>query len=157
MLLAAFGEERLQDGGAVGGKDTRGDFYVMVEAGMGEDFEAGADGTAFGVVGAVDEAWDAGLDDGASAHATRLDCDVEGIIGEAVVAEKAGGFAKDNHLRMSRGVIVADGTVAGTGENLAVMHEHGADRDFATCGGGTGLSKGFSHELNVGFHLAARG
>ena len=28
--LAAFSEERLEDGGAVGGEDARGDFYMMV-------------------------------------------------------------------------------------------------------------------------------
>jgi hypothetical protein len=28
--LAAFGEERLEDGGAVCGEDARGDFYVVV-------------------------------------------------------------------------------------------------------------------------------
>jgi hypothetical protein len=151
--LAAFGEERLEDGGAVGGEDARGNFYVMVEARVGEDFEAGADGTALGIFGTVDEARDAGLDDGAGAHAARLDGDVERCVGEAIVAEKTSGFAKYNHFRVGRGVIVADGAIAGTGQNLAVVDEHSADRDFAGLGGGTGLSKSFPHELDVGFHV----
>ena len=153
VLLAAFGEERLEDGGAVGGEDAGGYFYLMVEARVGEDFEAGADGAAFGVVGAVDEAWDAGLNDGASAHATRLDRDVERSTGEAVVAEKAGGFAKDNHFRVGSGVIVADGAIAGTAENLAVVDEHGADGDFAGYSCGARFSDRLLHELDVCFHL----
>ena len=49
-----LGEERLQDRRAVRGEDAGSDFHLMVEAGAGEDFEAGADGAAFGIVGAVD-------------------------------------------------------------------------------------------------------
>src|SRR5260370_19539078 len=56
VLLAAFCEERLEDGGAVVGEDAGGDFDVMVEARVGEDFEAGADGAAFGIGGAGAEA-----------------------------------------------------------------------------------------------------
>jgi len=63
VLLAACGEERLDDGGTFGGEDARNDFYLMVEARVGEDFEAGADGPAFGIVGAVDKTRDTGLED----------------------------------------------------------------------------------------------
>ncbi len=84
--LTAFAEERLEDGGAVGGEDAGRDFNLMVEARVGEDFEAGADGAAFGIVGAVDEARNTGLDDGACAHAAGLDGDVERGITKAVVA-----------------------------------------------------------------------
>ena len=151
--LAAFGEEGLKDGGAVSGEDARGNFYVMVEARVGEDFEAGADGTALGIFGTVNEARDAGLDDGAGAHATGLDGDVERGVGEAIVAEKTSGFAKYNHFRVGRGVIVADGAIAGTGQNLAVVDEHSADRDFAGLGGSARFHQRILHELNVGFHL----
>jgi hypothetical protein len=150
--LAAFGEEGLKDGGAVGGEDARGNFYVMVEARVGEDFEAGADGTALGIFGTVNEARDAGLDDGAGAHAARLDGDVKDRIGEAMVAEKTSGFAKYNHFRVGRGVIVTDGAIAGTDQNLMVVDEHGANGDFGGFGRGTGFRERFLHELNVCFH-----
>src|SRR5260370_3007957 len=102
-LLAACSEERLNDGGALGGEDARGDCYLMVEARVGEDFEAGAHGAALGIVGAVDEARDTGLDDGARAHAARLDRDVERGVGKAIVAEKAGGFAKSDNFGVGSG------------------------------------------------------
>jgi len=35
----------------------------MIRRGVGEDLEAGADGAAFGIVGAVDETRDTGLED----------------------------------------------------------------------------------------------
>ena len=153
VLLAALSEERLNDGGAVGGEDTGGDFHLMIEARVGEDFEAGADGTAFGIVGAVDETRDTGLDDGARAHAAGLDGDVECGIGEAMVAKKTGGFAKNNNFGVGGGVAITDGAIASTGEDFALMDDHGADGDFAGYGRGTSFGQGFLHVLDVSFHL----
>jgi hypothetical protein len=148
----AFGEERLDDSGAVGGQDAPGDFHLMVEARVGEDLEAGADGAALGVVGSVDEAGDAGLDDGAGAHAAGLDGDVEGSIRKAVIAKEAGGFAENDDFGMGGGVTIADRAVAGTGENLAVMDQDSAYGDFAGSSCRAGLGERFLHELDVGFH-----
>jgi hypothetical protein len=142
----------LEDGGAVGGEDAGGDFHLVVEAGVGEDFEAGVDRAAFGIVGAVDEARDAGLDDGAGTHAARLDSDVERGVGEAVVAEQVGGFAQSNDLGVGGGVAIADSAVARTGQELAVMYEHGSNGDFAGFGSRARFSQGFLHELGVSFH-----
>src|SRR5437016_10332010 len=105
----------------------------MVETRVGEDFETGANGAALGVVGSIDNAGDAGVDDCASAHAAWLDGDVERGTGKAVVAEKAGGFAKDNDFGVGCGVDIANGAVVRTGQNLAVMDQHGADGYFAGC------------------------
>jgi len=124
----------------------------MVEARVGEDLEAGADGAAFGVVSAVDKTRDAGLNDGAGTHAAGLDGDVERGIGEAVVAEKAGGFAENDDFGVGGGVAIADGAVAGTCQNLAVEDEDSTNGDFA-CGGRVArFRKRFLHELGVDFH-----
>ncbi len=150
---STFGEERLDHGGAVGDEDAGRDFYMMIEARVGEHFEAGAEGAAFGVVGAVDEARDTRLDDGACAHAAGLNSNVERSIGEAVVAEQAGGFAEYDDFGVGGGVAVADGAVAGASDDLAVMDEDRADGDFAACRCGAGFSECFLHELDVSFHL----
>src|SRR5712691_11062814 len=107
----------------------------MIETRVREEFEAGADRAALGVVSAVDQARDASLDYGAGAHAAGLDGDVESGVSKAVVAEKTGGPAKDDDFRVGGGVVVADCTVVRTRENLAVVDEHGPDGDFAGCGG----------------------
>ena len=67
---------------------------MVVKARIGKNFEAGADGAALGVVGAVDEAGNAGLNDCASAHAAGLDSDVQRGVRKAVVAEETRGFTK---------------------------------------------------------------
>jgi hypothetical protein len=124
----------------------------MVKAGVGEDFETGAHGAAFRVVGAVDEAGDAGLDDGAGAHAAGLDGDVERGIGKAIVSEKARGFAKDDDFGVGGGVVVTNGAVAGTGEDSIVVYEHCADRNFTGIGGSTGFGKSELHEMKIVGH-----
>lgn len=151
--LTPFAEERLDDGGAVGGEDVGRDFYLMVEAGVGEDFEAGADGAAFGIIGAVDKARDTGLDDGARTHAARLNGDVKRGVREAVVAKEAGGFAQRDDFGVGSGVAIANGAIASTGEDFAVVDDHGADGDFAGRGCGAGFRECFLHELGVGFHV----
>ncbi len=151
--LTALCEERVEDGGAVGGEDAGGDFYLMVEARVGEDFEAGANGAAFGIVGAVDEARDTGLDDGARTHAARLDGNKEGCISKAVVPKKAGGFAQGDDFGVGGGVAIADGAIASTGEDFAVVDDHGADGDFAGCSRYACLRERLLHELDVRFHL----
>ncbi len=125
----------------------------MVESRVGKHFKAGADGSAFGIVGAIDEARDARLDDCACTHAARLDGDVERGIGKTVVGQEAGGLAQNDNLCVSCWVVVADGAVAGTGEDLAIVDEHGADRDFAGYRCGARFGQGFLHELDVSFHL----
>ncbi len=151
--LTAFREEGLDDRGASGGEDTGGDLDLMVEARIGEDLEASTNRAALGVVGAIDQARDARLNDGAGTHAARLDGDIEGGACEAVIAETAGGFAKDDDFGVGRGVIIADGAVAGPCQELAVMHEDGADRDFAGVTCSPSFLKGRLHELDVNVHV----
>jgi hypothetical protein len=142
----------LKDGGAVGGEDARGNSYVMVEARVGEDFEAGADGTALGIFGTVNEARDAGLDDGAGAHAAGLDGDVERGVGETVVGEPSGGFAKDDDFGVGGGVVVTNGAVAGTCEDSIVVNEHGADRNFTGISRSTSFGESELHEMKIVGH-----
>jgi hypothetical protein len=153
IVSSAFREERLEDGGTVWGEDSSGDLHLMVEAGVGQDLEAGAHGAAFWVVGAVDQARNTRLDDGARAHATGLNGDVEGGIGEAVVGESACSFPQNDNFGMSRRVVVTERAVARASDNVAVVHDHGADRDFSGSRCGARLGQGIPHELDIRLHL----
>src|SRR5260370_17879871 len=152
LLLAACSEERLDDGGTFGGEDARSNFHLMIKARVGEDFEAGADGAALGIVGAVDETRDAGLEDCARTHAAGLDSDVERSISKAVVAKKASGFAQSHDFGVGGRITIADGPVARTGKNLAFVDKHGPDGNFAGCGRGTSFRQGLLHVLDISLH-----
>ncbi len=150
--LAAFGEEGLDDGGAVGSKDIRGDFYLMVEARLGKDCKTGADGATFGVVGAVDETRHAGLDDGARAHAARLNGDVERRIGKAVVAKKAGGFAENDDFGVSCRVVVADSAISCASDDFAILNDDGSNRNFSRIRSRAGFLKREFYEFLIRIH-----
>ena len=125
----------------------------MVELRVGKNFKAGAGGSTFGIVGAIDEARDTRLDDCARTHAARLDGDVERGISKTVVGQPAGGFAQNNNFGVGRGVAIADGAVPRASEDLAIMDKHCADGNFADCPCGARFSQGFLHELEVSFHV----
>lgn len=150
--LTSGSEERLDDGGAFGGEDARSDFYLMIKARLGQDFKAGADGAAFGIVGAVDETRDTGLDHGASAHAAGLNGDIESGACKAIVAESAGGFAQSYDFGVGGRIAIADGPIARTGKNLAVVDKHRTDGDFTGRCRGAPFSERFLHELDISFH-----
>ncbi len=120
---------------------------------MGEDFEAGTNCPTLGVIGAVDQTRDTRLDDSSCAHATGLDGDAQRGVSEAVVAKNTCSFAKNNDFGVSGGVAITDGAVARTGENFAVMDEHGTDGYFAGCCRSARFNQRFPHELDVSFHL----
>ena len=152
-LLSARGEKRLEHGDGFTGENACGDFDLVVEAWIGKDFEAGADGAALGVIRSVDEAWDTGLNDRAGAHAAGLNGDVERRVREAIVAEEAGGFTKHDDFGVGGRIVVADGAIAGTRENLSVVNQDGSDGHFASEGRGAGFRECFLHEWEVSFHL----
>jgi hypothetical protein len=148
--LAAGSEEGLEDRGAVCGENARNNFHLVIESGVGEDSETRADGAGFGVVCAIDEARDAGLDDSAGAHAAGLNRDVERCGKDPVIAEKAGGFANHDDFSVGGRVTVANGAIARAGEDFTVMDDAGADGDFAGRSRGAGFLEGDLHERDVG-------
>ena len=74
--LLAVGEE----GAAFFGEQAGDDFYFVVELGVVHDAESddGAAGTGFGIWRGVDEAGDAGVEDGSGTHGAGFERDVEG-------------------------------------------------------------------------------
>ena len=151
--LAAGGKERLEEGGRFVGEDAGEDFDAVVEARMGEDLEAGTDGAAFGIVCAVNEASNASLNHGTSAHGARLDRDIESRAGEAIVGKDVSGCPKDDNFGVSGGVVVANRAIAGTGDDFLFVDEDCADGDFTGFGGGAGFVERELHVVEIGRHL----
>jgi hypothetical protein len=128
--LAAGREKRLEDRGALRRKNAMGHFYLMIEAGAGENLETRAGCAPLGVVGAINDARDAGLDDGSGAHAAGFYGDVQGCARHAVVAEKPRGFTNCYHLGVRCGVAVTNCAVARAGQDLTIVDDERANGDF---------------------------
>lgn len=150
--LAASGEKSLEQGSAVGSENARGDFDLMIQARVGKHFEAGTHGAAFRVIATINEARNAGLDDGAGTHAARLDGDVQGGGGQAIVAESAGSFAEHHHFGVGGGVAITDGAIAGTRDDGGFVNEERADRDFAGGSRETCFFESLAHEFAFDVH-----
>ena len=117
----------------------------MVEGRCVEELEHGAGAAVLGAVGAEDDAVDAALDQGAGTHGAGLEGAVEGAAFEAPVAGPAAGLADGGDLRVREGRVVGVAAVVAPPDDLSVADDHGADRDFAECGGLGGLAEGSAH------------
>lgn len=143
----------MEERSAVPGEDAWNDLYLVIEGGIGEDLETGTHGATFGIVRAVDEARDAGLDDGAGAHAAGLKCDVQCSSCHAIVFEESGGFANYNDLGVSCWIAVADCAVTRAREDSAVVNDESANGDFPGGRRAAGFLDGELHKRIVDFHL----
>ncbi len=152
-MLAAGGEEGLEEGGGFVGEDAGEDFDAVIEARVGEDFETGANGAAFGVVGTVDEARYAGLNHGAGAHGAGFEGDIERGSSQAVVGKDACGFAKNDDFGVSGGIVVANCAVTGASDDFIFVNEDSADGNFTGFGGGAGFVERELHVVEIGRHL----
>lgn len=148
---AASGEEILEQGYRFFGANASGYFDAMIGAVVGEDFKAGANRAAFGFVGAVDEAGDAGLEHGSGAHRAGLDRHVKSRPEQAIVSHAECGFAKRENLGMGRGIAVGDGAVAGARDYLFIDDEDGADGNLAALGGIARFGERLMHEGKVAY------
>lgn len=145
-------EEGLEQGSGIGGENAGGYVNAVIEFGGSEYLETGTEGTAFRVVGSIYQARNAGLNDGASAHRAGLEGDVEGGIGEAIVAESVRGCANRDDFGVGGGIVVADGAIAGACKDFFTLNEYGADGHLASLGGGAGFVEGKLHEVEVVGH-----
>jgi len=74
-------------------EDAGLNLHPVIQAGVGKDFEAGANGTPFRVIAAIDEALDASLNHSASAHGAGFDGDIQNCLREPIIVDHAGRFA----------------------------------------------------------------
>ena len=152
--LTPGAEEGLQEVAAVVGEDAGEDGGAVVELGVVEDAEDGH-AAAQGVRQAVDDAGNAGLDDGPGAHGARLFGDIERSVEEPPVAQRGGGLGDGDHFGVGGGVVQQLALVVCAADNGGQAERQtgvgvGADDDaaggdFAGRGGAFGLAEGESH------------
>jgi len=138
---------------ALFGEEAGGDFDLVVELRVVEDAEDRATCAGLWVGRGVDQAGDAGVEDCAGTHGAGFECDVEGAaLGQAIVGQRARGVAEGDDLCVGGGVVIAQNTVLASGDDLAVMHDEGADGNFAIMLGGAGFGDAGVEVVEVGEH-----
>jgi hypothetical protein len=148
---AASAEEILEQGDGFFGAHARCDLHAMVRAIVTEDFEAGANRAAFGLICAVDETGYARLDHGPGTHRAGFDCDVERGAEQAVIADAEGRVTKRENFCVSGGIAMRDGAVSSACDDFFVEDQDRTDRHFATLSGFARFREGFGHEYEIVF------
>jgi hypothetical protein len=135
-LLAAPLEKKVGEHlAALFGQEAGDDLNFVVELRVVHNGENRAAGSGFGVGCSVDEAGDAGVEDGSGTHGTGFERGVEGAVFEAVVFECAASFAEGDYLGVGGGVAVAEDTVLASADDFVLVDYDCAYRDFAVCFG----------------------
>ena len=149
--MAALGEEGFEQLGALVGEDAAAVGEAVVEAGFGAELVEGVDTAHLGIVAAVDQFGDAGVDQGTGAHGAGLKGDREAAVFEAPEPAVGGGLAEGEDLGVGGGVGGGFAEVVGGPEHLAVVEavDDGADGDLALAGRGAGQFEGVLHHGEV--------
>lgn len=121
----------------------------MIQFWVCENFEAGADGSAFGVIGTIDEPRNSGVDHRTRTHTARLDGDIQSRASQPVIPQNASRLANDDDFRMRGRVTIANGPIAAASYNSIFVHQERADGDFACRARIPGLLDGKLHERKV--------
>jgi hypothetical protein len=145
--LAARGKKGLQQRSRILGEKSWGDVDTVVEFARCQDFKAGAESSAFRIVGGIDKPRNACLNDGAGTHCARFERDVEGRVGKAIVAEQAGALADHDDLGVGRRIVIADGAVATARDEHFIVHQERANGSFASFRGSVRLVQRDAHKV----------
>jgi len=103
----------------------------MVRAWVVHDLHHRVHGAGFGVVRAVNQAPNAGVNQRARAHRARLNCSKQIAVSQAMVADRGTRFAQGNHLGVSGRVGIGDVAIESMANDLAIVNDHCADGDFS--------------------------
>src|SRR5690606_3354429 len=117
------GEESAEERGGPRLADPAIDLGAMVAGGLAEETHARFHRAALRVGGAVIEPADAREGNRRRAHGAGLERDIEVAAFEPLRAERAGGLAQRQELRMRGRIAVGERPVAGAGEDRTVPHD----------------------------------
>lgn len=111
------------------------------------------DCSGLGVVRAVYEAADAGVNERARTHGARLNCSKELAVSETVVTEVLTGFAEGNDFGVSGRVVVGEVAIPAAPDDAIAVHDDGSHGDFASLECALGRAQSLLHPEFVGVEL----
>jgi hypothetical protein len=115
------------------------------------------DCSGLGVVRAVYQAADAGVNQRARTHGARFNCSKELAVAETVVTEVLTCFAQRNDLSMGGGVVVGQVTIPAPADDAIAVHDNGSYWHFAGFECAMGGAQSFLHPEFVGGEFAGLG
>ena len=123
-------KERLQKLCATARQHASTYFHSMIQHVVIQHLHDGMDRACFGIVGAVDQAFQPCVDYCAGTHGAWLDCRKQIALFQTVVSNRRTGVTQRHHLGVSRWIAISDITVPATTHNFPVAHHDCAYRNF---------------------------
>lgn len=128
---APIAKEVLEQSGGFCFPESLIDLGAVMAGRLVEDPGAMFDAAALRIAGGIVEAPDTRERYRAGAHRAGFESDVEIAPGQPLILQHATGGPDCENFGMSRRIVQRAGAVAGNGENAAVTHDDGPDRNFA--------------------------
>ena len=125
-------------------------FDAMIQKIRVADLEATVNCPGAFVSRAINECFDARLDQSARAHRARFNRRINSDARQAIVAEFTGGFAQRDDFSVGSGIAVGASTVTGDGDELVVVDNTSADRHFTAISSLTGRGQRLPHPVFIG-------
>jgi hypothetical protein len=151
---AARGEKILKQGDGFFGAHACSDFDAVIGTVVAQNFEAGTDCAAFGLICAVDETGYTRLDHCPGTHRAGFDGDVKRGAEQAVIADSEGRVTKRENFGVGGGVAMGNRAVSSACNDFFVENEDGTDGDLAALGGLASFGERFGHEGEIGFSIS---
>ena len=118
----------------------------MIQHGVIQHLHDGMDRACFGIVGAVDQAFQPGMNYCAGTHSAWLDCRKQIALFQTVISNRSAGFTQRHHLGVSRWIAISDIAVPATPHNFSVAHHDCAYRNFSRLERALGCTQRFFHK-----------
>src|ERR1700756_4331461 len=143
--LTTVSKERLQHFRAAARQYSATNLDLMVQLRMVQDCHDRMHRTSFRVIGAIHQAADARMNQGAGAHGARFNCSKQFAVFQTVVTNRGTGFAQCHDLGVSRGVGVCDVAVPSAAHDSPGAYYDSPDGDLSRFEGALGAAQGFFH------------
>ncbi len=153
-LLSPRREERAEQLPALLREQTAGDGGAVVQPRLAEHVQDAPACSGLRIARSVDHARHPREHDRAGAHGARLERHVEDRVEHPPTAGGEGGLAQGDDLGVGGGILAQLALVVGRRDDLAVAHEHRADRHVVVFGRTLGLAQGETHEVVIAWEEA---
>ncbi len=108
------------------------------------------DGARLGIVRAIDQALDAGMQQGPRTHGTRFDRNKQFALSQAMIADGGACLTQSDDFGMGGGVGIGDIAVPAPSDGASAADYDCADRNFAGFEGSRSSAQRFLHPELVG-------
>jgi hypothetical protein len=136
----------LQHFGASARKHAAPDLYSVVQLRMIQHLHHGPNRSSLGIVRAVNQALDAGMDQSSGTHCARFNCSKELAVGQSVITHGGTSITQRHNLSMCRRIAIADVAIPSSACDAPFAHHDCAHRHLARFQRTLGATQSFLHK-----------